>query len=66
VVTSDTCTAATRNAVRDFIPVAHFFDVLIDARAQSDFNGDRLIYPDTRLAYWAGGSPFHHQDLNRL
>src|SRR5205085_2714440 len=30
-------------------------------------NGQRLVYPDIRLVYWAGGNPFHHhQDLNRL
>jgi biotin/methionine sulfoxide reductase len=32
-----------------------------------DFNGEKLVFPDIRLVYWAGGNPFHHhQDLNRL
>ncbi len=32
-----------------------------------DFNGERHVYPDIRLVYWAGGNPFHHhQDINRL
>ena len=36
-------------------------------RAPIDFNGQRAVYPDIRLVYWAGGNPFHHhQDLNRL
>ncbi|MBV8193682.1 MAG: molybdopterin-dependent oxidoreductase [Alphaproteobacteria bacterium] len=55
------------NAVRDFIPVARFCDMLLDPGGCISYNGQQLTYPDIRLIYWAGGNPFHHhQDLNRL
>jgi biotin/methionine sulfoxide reductase len=55
------------NTVKTFIPVARFVDMLLDPGAPYDFNGKRLSYPDVRLVYWCGGSPFHKvQDLNRL
>jgi biotin/methionine sulfoxide reductase len=56
-----------RNAVADLIPVARVADMLLNPGQEYDFNGRRLVYPDIRLVYWAGGNPFHHhQDLNRL
>jgi len=56
-----------RNSIADFIPVARVADMLLHPGEPFDYNGQRLIYPDIRLVYWAGGNPFHHhQDLNRL
>ena len=56
-----------RNSIADFIPVARIADMLLHPGEPFDFNGQRLIYPDIKLVYWAGGNPFHHhQDLNRL
>ncbi len=55
------------NRVPDFIPVARIADLLLHPGEAYDFNGRRMVYPDIRLVYWAGGNPFHHhQDLNRL
>lgn len=55
------------NPVSDFIPVARIADMLLHPGKPYDFNGQSRTYPDIRLAYWAGGNPFHHhQDLNRL
>lgn len=55
------------NAVTDFIPVARIADMLLDPGGAYDFNGQKRVYPDIRLVYWAGGNPFHHhQDLNRF
>ncbi len=55
------------NAVKDFIPVARISDMLLHPGETFDYNGERLTYPNIRLAYWAGGNPFHHhQDINRL
>jgi biotin/methionine sulfoxide reductase len=55
------------NAVKDFIPVARFCDMLLNTGEKVSYNGQDLTYPDIRLVYWAGGNPFHHhQDLNRL
>lgn len=55
------------NPVGISIPVARVADLLLQPGEEADFNGQRLVYPDTRLVYWAGGNPFHHhQDLNRL
>lgn len=56
-----------QNAVKIFIPVARIADMLLHPGEPFDYNGQRLTYPHVRLAYWAGGNPFHHhQDLNRL
>lgn len=55
------------NAVKDFIPVARFTDMLLNPGGKITYNGQDIVYPDIRLVYWAGGNPFHHhQDLNRL
>ena len=49
------------------IPVARMADALLSPGTGYDFNGERRVYPDIELVYWAGGNPFHHhQDLNRL
>ena len=56
-----------KNGVRAFIPVARIVDMLLNPGQCVDYDGQVLTYPDIRLAYWAGGNPFHHhQDLNRL
>ncbi|CAH2602679.1 Dimethyl sulfoxide/trimethylamine N-oxide reductase [Rhodovastum atsumiense] len=48
------------------IPCARIVDMLLHPNEEFEFNGRRGIYPDIRLAYWAGGNPFgHHQDRNR-
>lgn len=55
------------NPVADFIPVARISDLLLKPGQPFDYDGERRVYPDIRVVYWAGGNPFHHhQDLNRL
>lgn len=55
------------NPVKAFIPVAMVSDMLLNPGGTYDYNGQRRIFPDIRLVWWAGGNPFHHhQDLNRL
>jgi biotin/methionine sulfoxide reductase len=55
------------NGVKEFIPVARIADMLLHPGEPFDYNGERRAYPHIRLAYWAGGNPFHHhQDLLRL
>ena len=55
------------NGVKAFIPVARISDMLLHPGQPFDYNGVRRAYPHIRLAYWAGGNPFHHhQDLQRL
>jgi len=56
-----------QNAIKDFIPVARIADMLLNPGGMLEYNGLNLRYPDIKLAYWAGGNPFHHhQDLMRL
>jgi biotin/methionine sulfoxide reductase len=58
---------AGKNPAALAIPVARVADMLLHPGEAFDFNGERGVYPDIRLVYWAGGNPFHHhQDLNRL
>ncbi|QNN57379.1 molybdopterin-dependent oxidoreductase [Diaphorobacter ruginosibacter] len=55
------------NGVKAFIPVARITDMLLNPGQPFDYDGQRMNYPHIRLAYWAGGNPFHHhQDLRRL
>jgi biotin/methionine sulfoxide reductase len=56
-----------RNGVEAFIPCARIADMLLKPGEPFDYDGRRLLYPHVRMAYWAGGNPFHHhQDLKRL
>lgn len=56
-----------RNGVKAFIPVARITDMLLKPGEHFDYDGQRYTYPHIKLAYWAGGNPFHHhQDLARL
>ena len=51
----------------EFIPCARIADLLLHPGEELAFDGSTLTLPETRLAYWAGGNPFHHhQDLRRL
>ncbi|MFC5950486.1 molybdopterin-dependent oxidoreductase [Pseudonocardia lutea] len=55
------------NGIDVAIPVARVAEMLLHPGAGYDFDGERRRYPHVRLAYWAGGNPFHHhQDLGRL
>ena len=46
---------------------AHHRHAAQSRRSPSTTTASGCNYPDIRLAYWAGGNPFHHhQDLNRL
>lgn len=55
------------NPVGSAIPVARIADMLLHPGRAIDYDGRRVVLPDIRLVYWAGGNPFHHhQDLNRL
>ncbi len=59
--------SAGENPTGSFIPVARITDLLEKPGEAYDFDGERRVYPDTKLIYWCGGNPFHHhQDLNRL
>lgn len=55
------------NHEKRFIPCARIADMLLSPGEAFPYNGRTLRYPHIRLAYWAGGNPFHHhQDLGRL
>ena len=55
------------NPVADFIPCARISDMLLRPGEEFQYDGRTLRYPEVKLAYWAGGNPFHHhQDLRRL
>lgn len=56
-----------KNGTDRFIPVARIADMLLHPGERFDYNGKSYLYPEIKLAYWAGGNPFHHhQDLARL
>ncbi|MFO1327475.1 MAG: molybdopterin-dependent oxidoreductase [Rubrivivax sp.] len=56
-----------QNRVQAFIPVARIADLLLHPGEAFRYDGATHRYAHIRLAYWAGGNPFHHhQDLARL
>tara|TARA_R110001592_G_scaffold240929_2_gene501235 strand:- start:55227 stop:57506 length:2280 start_codon:yes stop_codon:yes gene_type:complete len=55
------------NPVPDVYPVSRIADLLLNPGGECAYDGQTLVFPDTRLVYWCGGNPFHHhQDINRL
>jgi trimethylamine-N-oxide reductase (cytochrome c) len=59
--------SAGDNAVKDAIPWCHALnDMLLNPGTSVDYNGTKVTFPDIKLVYWAGGSPFTHQmDRNK-
>lgn len=56
-----------KNGIDRLIPVARIADMLLHPGEKFRYNGRTLTYPKIKLAWWAGGNPFHHhQDLARL
>jgi biotin/methionine sulfoxide reductase len=56
-----------QNPMSAFIPCARISDMLLHPGDEYAYDGGIHRYPDIRLAYWAGGNPFHHhQNLGRL
>ena len=55
------------NPVKAVVPYARGLnDLLLHPGATVDYNGGKVTYPDIRLVYWCGGSPFTHQfDRNK-
>jgi biotin/methionine sulfoxide reductase len=55
------------NPVEEFIPCARIADMLLGPGETYAYDCAERRYPEIRLAFWAGGNPFHHhQDLQRL
>lgn len=49
------------------IPVSRIVECLENPGKEIEFDGKTIKYPDIKMAYWAGGNPFHHhQDRNRM
>lgn len=55
------------NPVKDFCPAGRTNDLLLRPGMELDYDGQKLVMPDIRLVYSAGGNPFHHNaNINRL
>lgn len=49
------------------IPVSRLVETLLNPGKTMDFNGTKITLPEIKLAYWAGGNPFaHQQDRNEM
>lgn len=54
-------------AKMEIIPVSRIVECLENPGKEYNFDGKTYKYPDLKMAYWAGGNPFHHhQDRNRM
>jgi len=58
---------AGENPVSVTVPFARGLnDMLLNPGMEVDYNGEKIIYPDIKLIYWAGGNAFTHQfDRNK-
>ena len=55
------------SVIEEFDPLRPDRYLLLYPGEELAFDGSTLTPPETKLAYWAGGNPFHHhQDLRRL
>ena len=51
----------------EVIPVSRIVECLENPGKEYNFDGKAYKYPELKMAYWAGGNPFHHhQDRNRM
>ncbi|AYD03880.1 trimethylamine-N-oxide reductase TorA [Neorhizobium sp. NCHU2750] len=49
------------------IPVSRLVETLLNPGKKLDYNGHQITLPSIKLAYWAGGNPFsHQQDRNQM
>ena len=48
------------------IPVSRILDCINNPGKEVDFNCKKLIYPEIKMAYWAGGNPYHHHPDTNL
>ena len=48
------------------IPVSRIVDCINNPGKEVEFNCKKITYPDIKLAYWAGGNPFHHHPNTKL
>jgi len=56
-----------KSSKMEIIPVSRIVECLENPHKEYNFDGKVKKFPDLRMAYWAGGNPFHHhQDKNRM
>ncbi|WP_430804476.1 MULTISPECIES: molybdopterin-dependent oxidoreductase [unclassified Campylobacter] len=48
------------------IPVSRILDCINNPGKEVDFNCKKLTYPELKLAYWAGGNPYHHHPDTKM
>ena len=48
------------------IPVSRIVDCINNPGKEVEFNCKKITYPEIKLAYWAGGNPFHHHPNTKL
>ncbi|QCD44227.1 molybdopterin-dependent oxidoreductase [Campylobacter mucosalis] len=48
------------------IPVSRILDCINNPGLEIDFNCKKLTFPQIKMAYWAGGNPFHHHPDTNL
>ncbi len=49
------------------IPISRMADMLLNPGKTIDYDGHKIVFPDIKMLYWAGGNHVgHHQELNRL
>lgn len=50
-----------KNRSNTVIPVSRILDCINNPDKEVDFNCKKITYPTIKMAYWAGGNPFHEK-----
>ena len=48
------------NPVKDSLPFERIADMLLQPGTEVDYNGKKIVYPNIKMIYWAGGNPLTH------
>jgi trimethylamine-N-oxide reductase (cytochrome c) len=59
--------SAGTNPVKDFVPLNLWVDLVGNPGKTADYNGQKIVYPDIKMIYWAGMNNFNQaQYTNRV
>ncbi len=52
--------SAGDNPIKSVLPFERIADMLLHPGTEVDYNGQKVVYPDIKMIYWAGGNPLTH------
>jgi trimethylamine-N-oxide reductase (cytochrome c) len=52
--------SAGENPIKSSLPFERIADMLLNPGTEVDYNGEKVVYPNIKMIYWAGGNPLTH------